>query len=107
MKETGTEKNELYLLLRQKLPGHSGMADCVLNAKITDKSDLQLWHKRLRNIPYRILCQMFPNKCGSMDGFINKCSICPLAKQVRLAFPISTITSHKPFDLLHMDFWGP
>ena len=34
------------------------------------------------------------------------CQICPLAKQKKLLFPISTSSSNKIFDLLHMDIWG-
>ena len=35
------------------------------------------------------------------------CYVCPLAKQTRLSFPISTISSTKPFELIHCDIWGP
>ena len=34
-------------------------------------------------------------------------SICPLAKQTRLSFPRSSITTHSVFNLLHCDVWGP
>ena len=37
----------------------------------------------------------------------HNCSICPLAKQTRLSFPKSSITTHSAFDLLHCDVWGP
>ena len=35
------------------------------------------------------------------------CDICPLAKQKRLPFNISTTISNECFDLLHCDIWGP
>jgi len=35
------------------------------------------------------------------------CRICPLAKQKRLPFSLSTSSSNKIFYLLHMDVWGP
>jgi len=35
------------------------------------------------------------------------CSICPLAKQHRLSFPVSSSRVNKPFELLHADIWGP
>lgn len=35
------------------------------------------------------------------------CTICPLAKQHRLPFPHSTSMSSLPFQLLHVDIWGP
>ncbi|XP_039067901.1 uncharacterized protein LOC120213937 [Hibiscus syriacus] len=48
--------------------------------------------------------------CG-LYLFINtlflQCSVCPLAKQSRLPFPISSSRSPKPFDLIHVDLWGP
>jgi hypothetical protein len=35
------------------------------------------------------------------------CTICPLAKQKRLPFPISTSQSNSSFDIVHADIWGP
>jgi len=35
------------------------------------------------------------------------CQICSLAKQKRLTFHVSTSSSNKIFDLLHMDIWRP
>jgi len=35
------------------------------------------------------------------------CDICPRAKQHRLPFKSSSITSTQPFDLIHVDTWGP
>ena len=35
------------------------------------------------------------------------CDICPRAKQQKLPFHTCSITSTKPFDLLHVDTWGP
>jgi len=38
----------------------------------------------------------------------NKCyTVCPLAKQHRLPFPVSDSISNKIFDLVHCDIWGP
>src|SRR4051812_28094167 len=37
----------------------------------------------------------------------NACEICALAKQHRLPFPTSSISSTKPFELIHCDVWGP
>jgi hypothetical protein len=34
------------------------------------------------------------------------CFICPLAKQTRLSFPSTSISSVQPFELLHIDIWG-
>ncbi|KAK4411591.1 Retrovirus-related Pol polyprotein from transposon RE2 [Sesamum angolense] len=34
-------------------------------------------------------------------------AVCPLAKQARIPFPLSECHSSTPFELLHMDHWGP
>lgn len=35
------------------------------------------------------------------------CDLCPKARQARLPFPISQISSSHVFDLIHVDTWGP
>lgn len=47
---------------------------------------------------------VFHNKsCFNID----KCDICPLARQPGVPFPLSFTTSSSMFQLLHMDVWGP
>ncbi|XP_019228939.1 PREDICTED: uncharacterized protein LOC109210022 [Nicotiana attenuata] len=49
---------------------------------------------------------------SSLQGKINtrqleSCSICPLAKQCRLPFPVSNSKSTAILELVHLDVWGP
>ncbi|BBG95385.1 RmlC-like cupins superfamily protein [Prunus dulcis] len=37
---------------------------------------------------------------------IDDCLVCPLAKQTRHPFPLSSINSLAPFELIHVDIWG-
>lgn len=37
----------------------------------------------------------------------NACDVCALAKQCRLPFSVSSISSFRPFELIHCDIWGP
>ena len=37
----------------------------------------------------------------------NACDVCALAKQRRLPFSTSSISSVRPFELIHCDIWGP
>jgi hypothetical protein len=37
----------------------------------------------------------------------NACDVCALAKQSRLPFSVSSISSVRPFELIHCDMWGP
>jgi len=41
------------------------------------------------------------------DTVFPPCDICHRAKQQRLPFHSSSITSSKAFDLIHVDTWGP
>ena len=43
----------------------------------------------------------------SCDSTLNHCNICPISRQIRLPFPVSTSRATCSFDLLHMDVWGP
>ncbi|KAG5556472.1 hypothetical protein RHGRI_006920 [Rhododendron griersonianum] len=66
-----------------------------------------LWHMRLGHpSPSRLqlLARSLPSHKVSFD---NNCGICPMAKQTRVPFLLSSISSVAPFELLHCDIWGP
>jgi len=74
---------------------------CNLTISSTD-----LWHKRLGHIsPHRLsfIAQQFLNFSVQSS---HVCPICPLAKQSRLPFNSSVISSIKPFEIIHCDIWG-
>ena len=48
-----------------------------------------------------------PSLSSHKITFDNNCSICSMAKQTRLPFPSSSISTHAPFELLHCDVLGP
>ncbi|XP_070049741.1 uncharacterized protein [Nicotiana tomentosiformis] len=65
-----------------------------------------LWHRRLGHVPYKILQQI--DICKTVNTAADRtCSICPLAKQIRLLFPQSTSRAGKVFELVHGDIRGP
>ncbi|KAL0408303.1 UNVERIFIED_CONTAM: Retrovirus-related Pol polyprotein from transposon TNT 1-94 [Sesamum radiatum] len=68
-------------------------------------SDVLLWHKRLGHPSYKVLKRV-PNLKIKVKN-VEVCTICPLAKQHRLAFPCSSSCTSKPFELIHIDIWGP
>jgi hypothetical protein len=66
-----------------------------------------LWHYRLghpSNSRIRLIQSIVPAISCKQNEI---CSICPLAKQHKLLFPVSVSISEFPFDLLHCDIWGP
>lgn len=65
-------------------------------------SDLLLWHSKLGHLPPSSLKLLF-----SEPSFVHSnkfhCAICHKAKQAILSFPISTIGTSQPFELVYFD----
>ena len=74
-----------------------------------NKEIVSLWHSKLGHISFRKLSYMSILK----DFKFNKgscslpCDNCPHAKQHRLPFHSSYVSSTKPFEIIHVDTWGP
>lgn len=66
-----------------------------------------LWHNRLGHVPFVKMRSIsnIPMSFAPKQPFI--CTICPMAKQTKVLFPTSNRVSNKPFDILHLDLWGP
>ena len=67
----------------------------------------KLWHSRLGHPSFNNLLPIkdaLPSFSQSCDDI---CTVCPLAKQKRLPFPTHNEISKFPFDLIHIDVWGP
>ncbi|XP_075086103.1 uncharacterized protein LOC142168841 [Nicotiana tabacum] len=64
-----------------------------------------LWHRRLGHAPFRVLKNIDGLKVVQLKDHL--CTVCPLAKQSRLPFILSNICYFHPFDLVHVDVWGP
>lgn len=66
-----------------------------------------LWHMRLGHPSPSRLKLVSPLLSTNNISFENNCNVFPMAKQTRLPFPLSSISTHAPFELLHCDIWGP
>jgi hypothetical protein len=66
-----------------------------------------IWHMRPGHPSLSRLKLVSPSLSPNNMSFDNNCNVCPMAKQTRLPFPLSSISTHAPFDLLHCDIWGP
>ncbi|KAL4576370.1 hypothetical protein LXL04_012463 [Taraxacum kok-saghyz] len=65
-----------------------------------------LWHNRLGHLPLYKLKTLNLLNNGSVDSNIS-CEICSKARQHKLPFGHSTIHISLPFDLIHINIWGP
>lgn len=63
-----------------------------------------LWHNRLGHPSSKVLSKsQFVGPVGNE----HVCDVCHIAKQTRMPFTQSSITTERCFELLHMDIWGP
>ena len=97
--------NHLYILDQSSFQIDSTVTilPACNNAK-TDGISL-LWHQRLGHASYRTIHHL--PVCIHLPVQSHPCHVCPLAKQSRLPFPISTIRTSNCFDILHIVIWGP
>ncbi|GJS93292.1 cysteine-rich receptor-like protein kinase 8 [Tanacetum coccineum] len=72
----------------------------------SNKDNTILWHSRLGHPFISTLKQIksFPISCNSD---ISKCTVCPLAKNHASSFSLSASHASCPFELVHVDIWGP
>lgn len=66
-----------------------------------------VWHYRLSHIPFSKLKTISALNCKFPLKQSFNCPVCPLARQTRPSFPDSSIQSTHPFQLIHIDTWGP
>ena len=70
------------------------------------KNDYVLWHNRLGHAPMNKLkmIECISNTCVKTDDV---CLTCPMAKFTKLPYSLSDSTACLPFELVHIDIWGP
>ncbi|KAG5555708.1 hypothetical protein RHGRI_006375 [Rhododendron griersonianum] len=98
----GKQHKGLYYLV----PLSEELSPSPASHHVSSPSDIT-WHQRLGHPskgPSFFLSKQIPS---FMFASQHLCEICPLAKQTRLSFPLSSIQSMHSFDLIHCDIWGP
>ena len=71
-------------------------------------SDNMRWHLRLGHAPIKKLSMIGLNiKPTASSNSLTTCITCPLGKFTKLPFSQSQFHATYPFELLHIDIWGP
>ncbi|XP_075108915.1 uncharacterized protein LOC142180748 [Nicotiana tabacum] len=70
-------------------------------------SDVTLWHNRLGHLPLINMKNISTIYCSSSSTLLDHCDICARARQVKLPFPSSSMSTKDIFELIHIDIWGP
>lgn len=104
-KRIGTAKliQGLYIL-----DFHADSVTSVPHPHLSNASSVlpTLWHNRLGHTS-DVKLSLLKDVLHIATVNNKDCSICPMSKQHRHAFPSSSIKSSAPFDLVHCDLWGP
>ncbi|KAL0451846.1 UNVERIFIED_CONTAM: Retrovirus-related Pol polyprotein from transposon RE1 [Sesamum latifolium] len=104
----GKQLGKLYYLDRNSFPSVP-MSHCNISQVTCYSSNNQLydlWHKRLGHSNALVLRHIPLLSIISANKDL-VCPICPLTKQSRSPFSCSDSIACQPFDLLHIDIWGP
>ena len=72
--------------------------------QIQTLSETSLWHHRLGHAPLKKLKQI---GCVGQNIKDDTCLICPMGKMTKSPYPTSKSHASYPFELLHIDIWGP
>src|ERR1044072_5516166 len=67
----------------------------------------ELWHLRLGHPSFPCYSKFQQLYDCMPDIKCKQCDICHFSKQKKLSFPLSVTSSISPFDLIHVDIWGP
>ena len=98
----GRRQNNLYFL-------ELGTVECNSAFLCSVMSKTDVWHSCLGH-PSSVKLQIFHNELhipSSLSLLSSHCKIFHLAKQKRLPFVSHNNMSATPFDLVHLDIWGP
>lgn len=105
----GKVKSGLYHLdLLSSSPAVSSNSSSLSSINSASKQQLNaLWHMRLGHVSTPVLCKISAIS-SDISAECNKlCPICPLSKQTKLPFSLSSSHATNLFDLIHVDLWGP
>ena len=110
VKGIGKVKDGLYILSTKSpsLTINSSLQN-VSSCLSVNSSDVKssVWHQRLGHAPIPVLRQISTIKHTLDKDQICNCPICPISKQTRFSFPVHHTVTIQPFQLVHMDVWGP
>ena len=112
----GTRVNDLYVFNHDHIKSTLSFSLSVFSSLPNTKafasnsnvqSNVMIWHKRFGHASIETLhkLSLIPNTCHDVD--IDSCLVCAQSRQHRSSFPTSETYSKAPFDLIHVDTWGP
>lgn len=69
--------------------------------------ELLLHHRRLGHLSFVAMSCIYPSLFNLCSRESLVCDACELAKHTRGTYPSRGLRSHKSFEVIHSDVWGP
>lgn len=85
---------------------HVASVTCNAQFQYSCTNETKLWPLLLGHLPFSHIF-LVKNNVSVKHASNSFCQICLDARQTRLPFPHRTIKTTKPFEILHVDVWGP
>lgn len=76
-------------------------------AKNSAADQFNLWHNRLGHTSATVMTKIDHIKQSVSSSTDKVCITCPLAKFTKLPYSLSSSHAKSPFELVHVDTWGP
>ena len=104
---SGREENGLYFLTPHKVESNEMPRSAHHSLRETLSREAWLWHQRLGHPSFSLLSHLFPSLIRNKHIPDALCEACELSKHHRATFNLSMNKSTIPFQLVHIDVWGP
>ena len=104
---SGKEENGLYFLLPSEAVSESVTPNAHHSLRETLPAEAWLWHQRLGHPSFSLFRYLFPSLINNKIASNVMCEACALGKHHRASFNLSLNKSTIPFQLIHIDVWGP
>jgi hypothetical protein len=104
------DSHRLWELDWLHLPSAASTSPISSACAASSTSSFAQWHHRLGHLfDPRLSALLRQGLLGSVLGreSLDHCQGCRLGKHVQLPYPCSETVSQRPFDLVHLDVWGP
>lgn len=78
-----------------------------ISSALVIKINGMLWHRRLGHVHVDTMKRFLKFNNARITDCTDNCDVCPLEKQSRLPFSISSNKSEVFGEIIHADVWGP
>ena len=84
-----------------------GGDEIALATCMSPTQELLLHHRRLGHLSFAAMSCIYPSLFNLCSRESLVCDACELAKHTRGTYPSRGLRSHKSFEVIHSDVWGP